>query len=231
MLVNISIAKVNKHGKNIGGDTAEIVERPLGGVTGIIVDGQGSGKPAKIISNSIVGKISTLIGDGARDGAVARAVQDYLFTIKDGRVSATLTMVSVALDTNSIVITRNGHTPVIVLDEHDEIIYEEQVNPLGFYKFSKPQINEIPLKAGLTIMAYSDGLVSAGKKYNNNITHNQIIEILKQQMTTQSKADKILELALELDKDRPNDDTTILILETVEGDNKNIRKVTASYPI
>ena len=231
MLVNISIAKVNKHGKAIGGDTAEIVERPLGGVTGIIVDGQGSGKAAKIISNAIVGKITTLISDGARDGAVARAVQDYLFTIKDGRVSATLTMVSVALDTNSIIITRSGHCPVLVMDDQAETIYDDQVNPLGFYKFSKPQINEIPLKKGLTILAYSDGLLSAGKRYNNIITQEQIISLLREDTTTQTKADKILELALELDKDRPNDDTTVLIMEIVDTDNKNIRKITSSYPI
>lgn len=230
MLVNIAIAKVNKHGKKIGGDTAEIVERPLGGVTGIIVDGQGSGKAAKVISNSIVGKITTLITDGARDGAVARAVQDYLFTIKDGRVSATLTMVSVALDTQSVLISRNGHCPVIVIEDSKETIYEEQVQPLGFYKFSKPLINELPLNYGMTIMAYTDGLISAGKRYNNPIKIEDVIAMLKENIPTQLKADKILDLALSLDQDKPNDDTTIMIIETVESDSI-VRKLNASYPL
>lgn len=230
MIVNVSIAKVNKHGKDIGGDTAEIVERPLGGVTGIIVDGQGSGKSAKIISNSIVGKITTLIGDGARDGAVARAVQDYLFTIKDGRVSATLTMISVDISSENIIISRNSHCPVLVIDNQTEIIFEEQVQPLGFYKFSKPQINQLPLKSGMSILAYSDGLVSAGKKYNRPLDHRVIIDILKQDISTQLKADKILDLSIELDQGKPNDDTTILIMETVAS-NSIIRKVNASYPL
>lgn len=230
MIVNVSIAKVNKHGKSIGGDTAEIVERPLGGLTGLIVDGQGSGKAAKVISSSIVGKITTLIGDGARDGAVARAVQDYLFTIKDGRVSATLTMVSIDLPTNSIIISRNSHCPVFVIDNQREIIYEEQVQPLGFYKFSKPQIIQLPVKSGMTILAYSDGLISAGKKYNNPIEHQMIIDILKEDIPTQSKGDKILDLAMELDQGKPNDDTTILIMEILDSDSI-VRKVNATYPL
>lgn len=230
MLVNVSIAKVNKYGQRIGGDTAEIVERPLGGVTGIIVDGQGSGKSAKVISNSIVGKITNLISDGARDGAVARAVQDYLFTIKGGKVSATLTMISLALDTQSIIISRNSHCPVIVIDSEREIIFEEQVQPLGFYKFSKPLIKELPLKIGMTIMAYTDGLMGAGKKYNNPIKNGDIINILRETITTQNKADKILDLALQLDQQKPNDDITIMVMETSEQESI-IRKINATFPL
>ncbi|SET22502.1 SpoIIE family protein phosphatase [Anaerobranca gottschalkii] len=230
MLVNVAISKVNKHGQRIGGDTAEIVERPLGGVTGIIVDGQGSGRSAKVISNSIVGKITNLISDGARDGAVARAVQDYLFAMKDGKVSATLTMISLALDTQSIIISRNSHCPVIVIDNEREIIFEEQVQPLGFYKFSKPLIKELPLKTGMTIMAYTDGLMSAGKKYNNPINDGDIINILKEKISTQNKADKILDLALQLDGQKPNDDITILVIETSEEESL-IRKINATFPL
>ncbi|MBS4024098.1 MAG: hypothetical protein KGZ96_00320 [Clostridia bacterium] len=58
----------------------------------IIADGQGSGKSAKLTSNLVVTKAMNLLAEGARDGAVARASHDFLYTVKSGKVSATLTI-------------------------------------------------------------------------------------------------------------------------------------------
>ncbi|WP_350344437.1 SpoIIE family protein phosphatase [Proteinivorax tanatarense] len=230
MQVDIAIAKANKHTMSVGGDSAEIVERPLGGVTGVVVDGQGSGKSAKLISNLIVGKISTLLADGARDGAIARAVQDYLFTIKGGKVSATLNMISVALDTNSLVISRSGHCPVYMVAQGQECIYDKKTKPLGFYKFSKPQVVELPLIEGTKLITFSDGLFSAGKKYGKTIGNKEILDVLQKDLSAYEMANSLVDLAMELDKGRPNDDTTVMAFN-ITGSKRKIRRVSASYPL
>ena len=55
------------------------------------------------------------LGDGARDGAVARAVHDYLYAMKDRKVSCTLTVISADLETETVVISRNSNCPTIVV--------------------------------------------------------------------------------------------------------------------
>src|SRR3954451_345083 len=75
--IRFCVAKVNKYAVRESGDTVEIVERPLdtnfnGGLTAILVDGQGSGRSAKQTSNFVAAHCAELVKQGVRDGAVAR---------------------------------------------------------------------------------------------------------------------------------------------------------------
>ncbi|OUC07453.1 hypothetical protein RY27_14810, partial [Litorilinea aerophila] len=88
--VQIGVAKINKYASSESGDTVEIVERPHGGISVVVADGQRSGRSAKAISNLVVRKAISLLAEGVRDGAVARATHDYLHTLRGGKVSAEL---------------------------------------------------------------------------------------------------------------------------------------------
>ncbi|MDW7675010.1 MAG: serine/threonine-protein phosphatase, partial [Bacillota bacterium] len=81
--LDVAVVKTNKYASSKSGDTVEIVERAKGGVSIIIADGQGSGRSAKITSNLVVTKAMSLLSEGARDGAVARAAHDFLYTVKN----------------------------------------------------------------------------------------------------------------------------------------------------
>ena len=76
MEIKVGMAKTTKYAVSHSGDSAEVAERAQGGISAILADGQGSGKSAKNTSTLVVNKAVTLITDGARDGAVARAVHD-----------------------------------------------------------------------------------------------------------------------------------------------------------
>src|SRR5690606_15818810 len=99
------------------GDTVELVERPGGGFSVVMIDGQGSGKAAKTLSLLLSAKAVGLIKDGVRDGAVARATHDFLFAFRHGQVSATLDIVSVDLHSREVVITRNADSPMLLRKE------------------------------------------------------------------------------------------------------------------
>ena len=90
MEVQIAVAKVNKYAVSESGDTLEVVERPNGGLSVVLADGQSSGRGAKAISLMVVRKVIGLLAEGVRDGAAARAASDALFTEKQGRVISTL---------------------------------------------------------------------------------------------------------------------------------------------
>ena len=80
------------------------------------MDGQGSGRGAKTLSNLVVTRAITQLKDGARDGVVARGAHDYLYTYRMGQDSATLNILSVDFQTGSILISRNNPAPFYVID-------------------------------------------------------------------------------------------------------------------
>ncbi len=114
MELNIAAAKVNKYAVSESGDTLEVVERPGGGISVVLADGQRSGLHAKRISSMVVRKVISLLAEGVRDGAAARAASDYLFHQRGGKVMATLNILSADLSTESLVITRNNPAPVYI---------------------------------------------------------------------------------------------------------------------
>ena len=67
--LQVAVAKVGKYAVSESGDTVEVVERPHGGLSMVMVDGQRSGKSAKAISNIVTRKTISLLADGVRDGA------------------------------------------------------------------------------------------------------------------------------------------------------------------
>ena len=97
MEIQIAVAKTNKYAVSESGDTLEVVERPNGGVSVVLADGQTSGRGAKAISTMVVRKVISLLAEGVRDGAAARAASDYLYTERYGKVSATLNILSADL--------------------------------------------------------------------------------------------------------------------------------------
>src|SRR5512146_2283095 len=114
MEVQIAVAKVNKYAVSESGDTVEVIERPNGGLSVVLADGQSSGRGAKTVSNLVVRKVISLLAEGVRDGAAARAASDSLFTERNGKVSSTLNIISIDQQTQTMVITRNNPAPAIL---------------------------------------------------------------------------------------------------------------------
>ena len=116
MEIQIAVAKINKYAVSESGDTLEVVERPNGGLSVVLADGQSSGRGAKAVSMMIVRKVIGLLAEGVRDGAAARAASDALYTEKGGKVSSTLNIASLDMHTKSIVLTRNNPAPVLIAE-------------------------------------------------------------------------------------------------------------------
>src|SRR3972149_2182866 len=108
MEIQIAVSKIGKYATSESGDTLEMIERPHGGLSFVLVDGQHSGRGAKAVSNLVARKALQLLSEGVRDGAAARAAHDYLYALRQGKVSATLNIASVDLDSRTLVLSRNN---------------------------------------------------------------------------------------------------------------------------
>ncbi|MHB8171569.1 MAG: PP2C family protein-serine/threonine phosphatase [Thermincolia bacterium] len=229
----IAVAKTPKYATGESGDTVEVVERAKGGVSVILSDGQGSGRSAKTTSTMVVNKAVSLLADGARDGAVARAVHDYLYAIRHGKVSATLTIISVDLYTKTLLISRNSHTPVFILNNKEVKILTKEVSPIGVHRVMKPDISELPLEEGLIVVTFSDGISDAGKRTGQDNTLNDILGIIEGYRPEDASflADALLRYATKLDAGRPGDDMAVVAVAV--GDNSEesrVRTMSLNFP-
>lgn len=242
MEIQIAVAKVSKYASSESGDTVEVVERPHGGISIVVSDGQRSGRSAKAISNLVARKALSLLAEGVRDGAVARATHDYLRTHRGGKVSAELVIASVDLVTETLVLSRNSRCPVLVRRQGEDSWLDEPCDAIGIYRNTKPNIVELPLMPGLTAVVFTDGIWSAGHRSGGSmdVAGAAALSDLSCEdsaaaeggKSAQEIADRVLDAALTLDRGRPGDDSTVLVVkvETHQQEQK-IRRMELSLPI
>ncbi len=233
MELKIATAKINKYAVSKSGDTVEVIERPNGGLSVVLADGQTSGRGAKAVSMMVVRKVIGLLAEGVRDGAAARAASDYLYTEKMGKVSSTLNIASVDLKTKTVVLTRNNPAPTYICHGDHVDILKTDSSPIGIARNIRPSISEIELKAGLTIIIYTDGLTHAGKRkgYPMNISEAIQVALDAEDPTPQEIADSLLAHAMRLDENRPADDISVVAIRVMAEAKDNIRRMSVELPI
>lgn len=233
MEIQIAVAKTNKYAVSESGDTLETVERPNGGMSVVLADGQTSGRGAKAISTMVVRKVISLLAEGVRDGAAARAASDYLYTERGGKVSATLNILSADLQTGTLVITRNNPSPTFIArGDRIECINSESTS-IGTSRNLRPAITEIALEGWTSIVMYTDGILHAGDRYGQNLDICTLLESLleDQDPSSQEIADALLAHAIQLDQGRPNDDMSVVVLRVLPFESDLIRRMTVRLPV
>jgi serine phosphatase RsbU (regulator of sigma subunit) len=233
MEVVVGISKIKKYATSESGDTVEVVERPNGGLSIVLADGQSSGKGAKWISTLVVRKVITLLAEGVRDGAAARAASDSLYTERGGKVSATLNILSVDNQTRTLVITRNNPAAVLLTMHETVISLDEPSIPIGLYRGTRPLITEIPLEPGIATVVYTDGLIHAGSRYGESMDVPTTLQSLldEEDPHPQFIADSILNHALKLDRGRPADDISLVVLRVTSKQGDDVRRMSVRLPL
>lgn len=237
MEIQLAVAKINKYATSDSGDSVEVVERPNGGISVVMADGQSSGKGAKQISSLVVRKVISLLSEGVRDGAAARAASDYLFTERKGKVSATLNIVSIDMQTATMVITRNNPLPVFIASVDEICVFDDECKPIGLYRDTRPLISEVPLEPGLVVVLFTDGLVHAGSRSGENLDIKTFLQSIiddvedEEETSSQDIADSLLAHAVQLDQGRPVDDIAVVVIQVTSRMSDSVRRMTVELPL
>lgn len=233
MEVKIAVAKIRKYASSNSGDTVEVVERPQGGLSVVMADGQSSGRGAKIVSNLVVRRVIALLAEGVRDGAAARAASDNLFAERGGKVSATLNIVSIDQQTHTMVITRNNPAPALIAMDNQIKILGETSQPVGLRRGTRPVITELPLEPGLVAVIYTDGLVHAGERCGTYLDIPTYLQAFLDEECPSPEliADSLLEQALRLDDYRPVDDISVVVISVVPATGDEVRRMSVRLPL
>ncbi len=234
MEIQIAVAKTNKFGSVESGDSIEIIERPSGGLSVVMCDGQRSGPESKMISGMVVRKVIGLIADGIRDGAAARAASDFLYTEKKGQFAVYLNILSADLLTGTLVITRNNPTPIFVAQEEKVECLSGTTQPIGTARNIRPSVSEISLVEGTTVVMYTDGLANAGTIAGGiglDICTSLEAVLDEQNPHAQYIADALLSQAVKLDEGRAQDDMSVVCLRVLPKETDHIRRLMVRFPV
>ncbi len=231
---NIAVAKTNKYASRESGDTVEVVERPGGGLSVVVVDGQGSGEPAKRLSLLVAGRIVSLLNEGVRDGTAARAAHDFLFAYRGGKVSAALDILSIDLATRSVVITRNSEIPMLINNNGHWEAVNESGGRIGIYRVTRPRVLEFPCEPGTRALLVTDGVVGAGTRFGEPIDLSSLANDLlsTSDLSAEEMVERMLRQAMRADHDRPQDDMTVVGLCLAPGvQGQAVRRLSVSVPL
>lgn len=232
LTIDVGFAKTEKYASRESGDTVELVERPGGGFSIVMIDGQGSGKAAKTLSLLLSSKAIGLIKEGVRDGAVARATHDHLFAFRHGRVSATLDMLSIDMKTRTIVVSRNADSPMLIRDRDGIQVVPVDSKPIGLYQWTKPAVTELPTEPGMMIALFTDGISHSGRRANLPPIdfHEMARETMPPGAPARETAEAILHKALERDANRPGDDMAVIVVSIAEQEaDMLMRRMSAQF--
>ena len=233
MEAQVAVAKVGKYATSESGDSLEMIERPAGGLSFVLVDGQRSGKSAKAVSNTVARKAISLLADGVRDGAAARAASDYLHTYRSGKVLATLNILSIDLVSHTLVISRNNPAPVLLVKGGEVVALDGPALPVGSRQGIRPEITQVPLESGLAAVVFTDGLTHAGDRAGMPMDiAAQVRSFVKAGLPPpQAWADTLLQEALSLDQGRASDDISILVAAILDRRPEEARRLWVRAPL
>jgi serine phosphatase RsbU (regulator of sigma subunit) len=212
--IRAAVAKIGCTTAAESGDTLEIIERPGGGFSFVLVDGEGTGRGSKSLSDLLATRVLVLLKDGGSDTAVAQAIHDYLYTYRMGQVAATLNILSVDFANATMQMTRSNPAPFFVLTPHGLQTYNEPSTPIGLYASELPRTTVFPVEPFTYIVMFTDGLLHAGERFQEDIDLSNYLAAwpVTEGRDPEILTEDLLARVLEVDHGEPADDVSIISL-------------------
>jgi serine phosphatase RsbU (regulator of sigma subunit) len=233
MELRIAVSKIDRHQAAMSGDTVEVIERPNGGISVVLADGSINNTSNKSISTMISHRVIGNISEGVRDGAAIRAASSRIFAEHNGNVQSNLNVISADMLSNTILISRNSPVPVFIISEGHVDCLSAESEPIGANATVMPSIVELPIKPGLTVIAFSDGVFNAGRKSEQEIDLCTTIESLidEQEPTAKELSDFLLYQAIRRDDNRPKDDMSVVVIMVSPQSVDKIRRMNVTMTL
>ncbi len=233
MEIKIAIEKIDKDPTSLSGDTVEVIERPNGGISIVLVDGIFENIKSKRISSVVTNRVLNSISQGIRDGASIRLAAQNIFTEYQGKVHANLCVLSIDLQTNTIILSRCNPIPAFVIRGEKVDCLSENSESIGIHAEIEPNIIELPIQPEMSVVVFSDGVFKAGYQAKKVLDICTTIEafIEEQEPTEKEIAEFLLNRSIRLDNGIPEDDMSIVVLQVSSRPSDLTRRMSISLPL
>ncbi|MBN1666585.1 MAG: SpoIIE family protein phosphatase, partial [Anaerolineales bacterium] len=126
----------------------------------------------------------------------------------------------------------NNPAPVLLARQGQVNSLDDPSQPIGLYRDTRPQIKEVELETGLTVVLFSDGIIHAGSRQGLKMNAQLFLEeLLTHSPDAGTIADAFMGRALELDQNRPVDDTSVVVLQVIPASGDQVRRMSVRLPL
>jgi serine phosphatase RsbU (regulator of sigma subunit)/type II secretory pathway pseudopilin PulG len=147
------------NGVQIGGDWYDVVPLDDGRFFFVVGDVSGRGVEAGSVMASLLFAIRGFVSEGHPPERVLNALA-HLLTVERDKHFATVLCGFADIDRHLITVANAGHLPpLLVSDERTEFVASPTGPPIGVARAPAYSATTIPIPAGATLIAYTDGLV------------------------------------------------------------------------
>ncbi len=212
--ISVAVVKVGSSTPAASGDTLEVIERPDGGMSFVLVDAAGTGRGAKTLSKMLASRAITLLSDGGDDTAVARAVHDYLYSYRMGQVAATLDILTIGFATRTLRLVRNTSVPFFLITPDGVQHFAPAPDVLGLQPTITPSVTRLPVQPWHYLVLFTDGLVKAGQRFGRDLELVNYLAGFDPTLGAEPSVlcDDLLARALAAEENALGDDISLLVL-------------------
>lgn len=233
MEIQAAIAKIDQYSSNEEGNKVEIIERPNGGISIVLVEGKLNGNSSKGVSMKAVHAVLNLIAEGVPDGASSRVVLHRIRDEHRDAADVNISIISCDLRSNTIVITKNNTVPVLTYDDGESHFLPLDANPEA--RKYDPVVYQFEFRLGQTFILVTEGVQNAGAFNDNKIDLRTAVGSIydddNDEPNVEDVANNLLNQAIAHDSGRPRDDMTVVVLRVSLTTSQDIRRECVSFPI
>lgn len=214
--MQIGIAKANKEGENVSGDSSLQISLEDGKYLIAISDGMGSGPNARKSSQIAIKMLGRLLSNGFDKETSIELINNTISSNIKSETFATLDIMVLDLYSGNIEYIKNGACPTFIKNNKNVDIIKNIALPAGILNDIDLVIYDRDIEDNDIIVMCSDGIVESNSEYKNK--ELWVKDLLEQMETTNAQkiADIILKESIDNNYGKAKDDMTIIVTKILK---------------
>lgn len=214
--MQIGIAKTNKDGENVSGDSSLQISLEDGKYLLAISDGMGSGPNARKSSQIAIKMLGRLLSNGFDKETSIELINNTISANIKDETFATLDIMVLDLFAGNIEYIKNGACPTFIKNNKNVDIIKNIALPAGILSNIDLVVYDRDIEDNDIVVMCSDGIVEANSEYKNK--EIWVKNLLEQMETTnaQKVADILLKEAIDNNYGKAKDDMTVIVTKIIK---------------
>ena len=214
--MQIGIAKTNKDGENVSGDSSLQISLEDGKYLIAISDGMGSGPNARKSSQIAIKMLGRLLSNGFDKETSIELINNTISANIKDETYATLDIMVLDLYSGNIEYIKNGACPTFIKNRHNVDVVKNIALPAGILNDIDLVVYDRDVNDNEIIVMCSDEIIESNSEYKNK--ELWVKNLLEQMETTnvQKIADILLKESIDNNFGKAKDDMTVIVTKIVK---------------
>ncbi len=214
--MQIGIAKANKEGENVSGDSNLKIALEDGKYLLAISDGMGSGPEARKSSQIAIKMLGRLLSNGFDKETSIELINNTISANIKEETYATLDIMVLDLYSGNIEYIKNGACPTFIKNNKNVDIIKNITLPAGILNSIDLVVYDRDVEDNDIIVMCSDGILESNGEYKNKeIWIKNLLEQIETE-NPQKIADILLKESIDNNYGKAKDDMTVIVVKTVK---------------